>query len=333
MRGRAPGELGCRRRRRDLVGARGRHGLFRRPRQLERGHRGGRLHDAAASTPVTALVGRKVLRAAPWPVLLGGCVAAATLFGIAAALRNGPLVFPLSLLGSGCAAPPRRTSSTRTPPRWRTRRLPDVALGWAGGSCSRSCRSPWAPRPAPARRRGRRGRVGQARAGRGRERGGWDRVRVGAPSYGAVRARRPRWALALGVVVLVVANEPLHWVSLAPLESSTYPLSTAVAWSIVLLACAAVLGRASAIPADRPSEGRCRGPIAHSRRSSARPRSRPSARRVARDQRPGALLGGCVARYPAEPGSPRRRPARAAMTSRRAEQAASAAHDLAVASV
>ena len=54
---------------------------------------------------MSATVGRTVLRAAPWPALLGGCVVATALFGIAATLRHGPLAFPLSLLGLGlCGA-------------------------------------------------------------------------------------------------------------------------------------------------------------------------------------------------------------------------------------
>ena len=219
----------------------------------ERGHRGGRLHDAAASTPVTALVGRKVLRAAPWPVLLGGCVAAATLVGIAAALRNGPLVFPLSLLGLGlCGATAAYVLDEdsaevedATPTGRRARvgwRLVLALLPFAVGATAVLLLA---------------GAGGVA---------GWGRlvpVAAGSVAAGIAFAsglrRTGRFApgdlagaLAFGVVVLVVANEPLHWVSLAPLESSTYPLSTAVAWSIVLLACAAVLGACERDPGRPP---------------------------------------------------------------------------------
>jgi hypothetical protein len=96
---------------------------------------------------------------------------------------------------------------------------------------------------------------------------GWDRlvpVAAGSVAAGIALAsglrRTGRFApgdlagaLAFGVVVLVVANEPLHaWVSFAPLESPTYPRASALAWLFVLVTCAAVLGACERDPGRTP---------------------------------------------------------------------------------
>ena len=199
-------------------------------------------------------MGRKVLRAAPWPVLLGGCVAAATLFGIAAALRHGPLAFPLSLLGLGlCGATAAYVLDEAsaevedaTPTGRRARvgwRLLIAFLPFAVGAAAVLSLDD----------------LGGA--------AGWDRllpVAAGSVAAGIAFAsglrRTGRFApgdlagaLAFGVVVLVVANEPLHaWVSFAPLESPSYPRATALAWLLVLVTCAAVLGACERDPGRPP---------------------------------------------------------------------------------
>jgi hypothetical protein len=193
---------------------------------------------------VSATVGRTVLRAAPWPTLLGGCVAAAALFGIAAAVRHGGLVFPLSLLGLGlCGATAAfvldeasAEVEDATPAGRRTRvgwRLPIALLPFAVGAAAVLLLDD----------------LGGA--------AGWDRlvpVAAGSVAAGVALAsglrRTGRFAPgdlagapAFGAVVLVVANEPLHaWVSLAPLESPTYPRATALAWLLVLVSCAVIIG-------------------------------------------------------------------------------------------
>ncbi len=188
-------------------------------------------------------MGRNVLRAAPWPVLLGGCVVATALFGIAAAVRHGWLVFPLSLLGLGmCGATAAFALDEEsaevedaTPTGRRARvagRLLIALLPFTVGAAAVLLL----------------GDVGGA--------AGWIRlvpVAAGSAAAGIALAsglrRTGRFApgelagaLTFGLIVLVVALEPLGaWVSLAPLESPTYPLSTAVAWALVLVGCAAVL--------------------------------------------------------------------------------------------
>ncbi len=202
---------------------------------------------------MSAAVGRAVLRAAPWPVLLGGCVAAATLFGIAAALRHGSLAFPLSLLGLGlcgataafvldeASAEVEDATPIGRPARvgWR---LLIALLPLAVG-------------------------VAAVLLLDGLGGGGWDRlvpVAAGSVAAGVALAsglrRTGRFApgdlasaLAFGLVVLVVAIEPLHaWVSLAPLEAPTYPRATALAWLVVLVTCAAVLAACERDPGRPP---------------------------------------------------------------------------------
>ncbi|MCZ7588133.1 MAG: hypothetical protein M5U27_04580 [Gaiella sp.] len=203
---------------------------------------------------MSASVGRAVLRAAPWPTLLGGCVAAAALFGIAAALRHGALAFPLSLLGLGlCGATAAYVLDEAsaevedaTPTGRRARvawRLPIALLPFAVGAAAVLMLDD----PGGA--------------------AGWDRlVPVAAASVacglGVASALRRSGrlapgdlasAIAFGLVFLAVAFEPLDaWVSLAPLESPSYPLATALAWALVLLSCAAVLAACERDP-GRPA--------------------------------------------------------------------------------
>jgi hypothetical protein len=192
---------------------------------------------------VSATVGRTVLRAAPWPALLGGCVAAGALFGIAAAVHHGPLAFPITLLALGlCGATAAYVLDEAsaevedaTPTGRRARvgwRLPIALLPFAVGAAAVLLLDD----------------LGGA--------AGWDRlvpVAVGSVATGVALAsgfrRTGRFApgdlagaVAFGLVVLVVAVEPLRaWVSFAPLESPTYPRVTALAWLLVLVTCAAVL--------------------------------------------------------------------------------------------
>lgn len=201
-----------------------------------------------------AAVGRSVLRAAPWRVLLGGCTVAAALFGIAAAARHGGLVLPLSLLGLGVcgataafvldeqSAEVEDATPTGRPARvaWR---LPIALLPFTVGAAAVLLLDD----PGGVT--------------------GWNRlvpVAAGSVATGVSLAsglrRTGRFApgdlagaLAFGLVVLVVAIEPLHhWVSLAPLESATYPRATALAWLLVLVICAAVLGACERDP-GRPA--------------------------------------------------------------------------------
>lgn len=192
---------------------------------------------------MSATVGRSVLRAAPWPVLLGGCVVAAVLLGMASAVRQGPLAFPLSLLGLGlCGATAAYVLDEAsaevedaTPTGRRARvgwRLPIALVPFGVGAAGVLLLD---------------GLGGAA---------GWDRlvpVAAGSVAVGVALAsglrRTGRFApgdlagaLAFGLVVLVVAVEPLDaWVSFAPLESPTYPRTTALAWLLVLVTSAAVL--------------------------------------------------------------------------------------------
>lgn len=203
---------------------------------------------------MSAAVGRAVLRAAPWPVLLAGCVAAAALFGIAAAVRHGPLAFPLSLLGLGlCGATAAfvldeasAEVEDATPTGRRAR------VGW---------RLLIAPFPFAV------GAVAVLLLDAVGSAAGWDRlvpVAAGSVAAGVALAsglrRTGRFApgdlasaLAFGLVVLVVAIEPLHaWVSLAPLEEPTYPRATALAWLLVLVTCVAVLAGCERDPGRPP---------------------------------------------------------------------------------
>ena len=203
---------------------------------------------------MSATVGRTVLRAAPWPALLGGCVVATALFGIAAAVHHGPLAFPITLLALGlCGATAAYVLDEAsaevedaTPTGRRARvawRLPIALVPFAVGAAAVLLLD---------------GLGGAA---------GWDRlvpVAAGSVAAGIAFAsglrRTGRFApgdlagaLAFGVVVLVVANEPLHaWVSFAPLESPTYPRATALAWLLVLVTCAAVLGACERDPGRAP---------------------------------------------------------------------------------
>jgi hypothetical protein len=192
---------------------------------------------------VSATVGRAVLLAAPWPVLLGGSLTATGLFAIAAAIGSGQLVFPLSLLGLGlCGATAAYVldedsaevedaapSGRRARVAWR---LPLALLPFAVGSAAVL----WLDAV---------DRIS-----------GWNRlvpvaagsVAVGLACAAALR-RTGRFApgdlagaLTFGLVVLAVAVEPLRaWVLLAPTGSPTYPPATGLAWSFVLLASAALL--------------------------------------------------------------------------------------------
>jgi hypothetical protein len=203
---------------------------------------------------VSAAVGRAVLRAAPWPVLLGGCAAAAALFGIAAAVRHGGMVLPLSLLGLGlCGATAAYVLDEAsaevedaTPTGRRARvawRLALALLPFVVGSAAVLLLDD----------------LGGAT--------GWSRlvpVAAGSVAAGVALAsglrRTGRFApgdlasaIAFGLVVLVVAIEPLHaWVSLAPLDASTYPLATAMAWLLVLFGCAAILAACERDPGRPP---------------------------------------------------------------------------------
>jgi len=202
---------------------------------------------------VSAAVGRAVLRAAPWPVLLGGCVAAGALFGIAAAARHGALVLPLSLLGLGlCGATAAfvldedsAEVEDATPTGRRARvvwRLAIALLPLAVGAAAVLLLDD----------------VGGATR--------WSRlvpVAAGSVAVGLALAsglrRTGRFApgdlagaITFGLVVVVVAFDPLGaWVSLAPLESPTYPRATALAWLLVLVTCAAVLAACERDPGRR----------------------------------------------------------------------------------
>jgi hypothetical protein len=203
---------------------------------------------------VSAAVGRAILRAAPWPALLGGSVTATGVFVIAAVAGSGELVFPLSLLGLGvCGATAAYTLDEASPevedaaPRGRSVRvawrLPLALLPFAVG-CAAVL---WLDTLDWVR--------------------GWDRlvpvaagsVAVGLACAAALR-RTGRFApgdlagaLTFGLVVLAVAVEPLRaWVSLAPVGSRTYPRATALTWALVLLAAAALVAACERDP-GRPS--------------------------------------------------------------------------------
>ena len=191
---------------------------------------------------MSVVVGRSVLRAAPWPVLLGGCAAAAVLFGIAAAARHGGMVLPLSLLGLGlCGATAAYVLDEdsaevedATPTGRRARvgwRLPIALLPFGVGSGAvlllddLGGATGWT-RLVPVA-------AGSVAAGVG--------LASGLRRTGRFAPGDLAGALTFGLVVIVVAIEPLHaLVSLAPLDSPAYPLSTAVAWALVLVGCAAV---------------------------------------------------------------------------------------------
>ncbi len=188
-------------------------------------------------------LGGAVLRAAPWPVLLGGCMTTLGLFAIAAAARHGVLVFPLSLLGLGMcgataayaldenSAEVEDATPTGRPTRvaWR---LHIALLPFAVGSAAVL----WLDdidavtggnRLVPAV-------AGSVAAG----------IAIASVlrHTGRLAPGDLAGALTFGLVVLVLTLEPLRaWVSLAPLGTPTYPPATAFAWSLILLACAAVL--------------------------------------------------------------------------------------------
>ncbi len=202
---------------------------------------------------MSVVVGRSVLRAAPWPVVLGGCVAATALFGIAAAVRHGALAFPLSLLGLGlCGATAAfvldeasAEVEDATPTGRRARvawRLLVVLLPLAVGAAAVLVLD---------------GLDGTA---------GWRRlVPVAAGSvatglgFAAGLRRTGRFAPgdlasapAFGSIVVVVAVEPLRaLVSLAPLRTPTYPRATGLAWLLVLVTSAVVLGACERDPGRR----------------------------------------------------------------------------------
>jgi hypothetical protein len=195
-----------------------------------------------------------VLRAAPWPVLLGGCATAVVLFGVSAAARHGALAFPLSLVALGmCGATAAfvldeqsaevEDATPKGRPARVAWRLPIALLPFAVGSAAVLSLD----------------ELGGV--------AGWDRlvpVAAGGVACGlgvaSALRRSGRLApgdlastIAFGLVFLVVALEPLHaWVSLAPLESPSYPRTTALAWALVVLSCAAVLAACERDP-GRPA--------------------------------------------------------------------------------
>lgn len=192
---------------------------------------------------MSTTVGKAVIRAAPWPVLLGGSLAASGLFAIADVVGPGQLVFPLSLLGLGlCGATAAYVLDEDSA------EVEDAAP--SGRSVRVAWRLPLALLPLA---------VGSAAvlwldAVDGLS--GWNRlvpVAAGSVALGlacaAALRRTGRFApgdlagaLTFGIIVLAVAVEPLRaWVLLAPTASSTYPPATGLAWSLVLLACAALL--------------------------------------------------------------------------------------------
>jgi hypothetical protein len=199
-------------------------------------------------------VGRAVLRAAPWPVLLGGCVAAGALFGIAAAARHGGLALPLSLLALGaCGATAAyildedsAEVEDATPTGRRARvgwRLPIALLPFGVGAGSvllldeLAGASGWS-RLAPVA-------AGSVAAGIG--------LASGLRRTGRFAPGDLAGAITFGLVVIVVAIEPLRAVvSLAPLDAPAYPLSTAVAWALVLVGCAAVFAACERDPGRPP---------------------------------------------------------------------------------
>lgn len=192
---------------------------------------------------MSTTLGKAVLRAAPWPVLLGGCMTALGLFAIAAAARHSALAFPLSLLGLGVcgataayaldenSAEMEDATPTGRPTRvaWRLQiALLPFAVGYAAVLWLDDIDAVTAGnRLVPVA-------AGSVAAG----------IAIASVlrRTGRLAPGDLAGALTFGLVVLVVAIEPLHaWVSFAPLGTPTYPRATAFAWSLILLTCAAVL--------------------------------------------------------------------------------------------
>jgi hypothetical protein len=188
-------------------------------------------------------VGRAVLRAAPWPVVLGGCAAAAVLFGIAGATRHSGVFLPMSLLGLGlcgaAAAYSLDEQSAEIEDATPTGR--PVRIAWRVSIAVVPC-------AAGATAVLLLDNLGGAT--------GWNRlapVAAGSVAVGIAVASALRrtgrsapgdlaGAITFGAVVLTVAIDPLHaWASLAPLGAPGYPLSSAVAWALVVVGSAAAL--------------------------------------------------------------------------------------------
>ncbi len=192
---------------------------------------------------MSATVGRAVVRAAPWPVLVGGSLTATALFAITAAVGPGQLAFPLSLLGLGlCGATAAYVLDEDSA------EVADAAP--SGRSVRVVWRLPLALVPFTV------GSTAVLWLDTVDRISGWVRlvpvaagsVAVGLACAAALR-RTGRFApgdlagaLTFGVVVLVVAVEPLRaWVLLAPIGLPTYRPASGLAWLLVLLACAALL--------------------------------------------------------------------------------------------
>jgi hypothetical protein len=223
-------------------------------------------------------VGRAVLRAAPWPVVLGGCAAAAVLFGIAGAARHTGVFLPLSLLGLGlCGAAAAYTldeQSAEIEDATPTGR--PVRVAWRVSIAVVPCAA---------------GATAVLLLDDLGGAAGWNRlvpVAVGSVAVGIAVAsafrRTGRFApgdlagaITFGLVVLAVAMDPLRaWASLAPLGAPGYPLSSAVAWALVLVGSAAALVVCERDPGSPHCPSGSRWTVATPGRVSRRRRSPPS---------------------------------------------------------
>lgn len=211
--------------------------------------------------------GAAVLRSAPWPVVLPFTALTGVLFGLAILARNNELGTLLTLAGIGmCGAvagyvlDEEASEVADATPASRPRRavwriaiaLMPTALGTAALI--------WVARLTP-----------ELHALRLLP------VVAGSVAFGVALAAAMRRAgisapgdlagvLTLGTVVLVVLVDPLRpWLSLTGLDTADYPPRTAVAWAVLVVACAWIvlacerdpgssrkpIGRRKATTADR----------------------------------------------------------------------------------
>ena len=180
-----------------------------------------------------------VLRSAPWPVLLPFTALAGATFGMAILARHNEMGLLLALVAIGtCGAvagyvfdEEASEVADATPasrPRRAAWRMPIVLLPLAVATTALICVARLTPethatRMLPVAAGSVALGVSLAAAMR----------RAGTPAPGELAA-----VVTFGTVVLVVLVDPLrHWVSLTALDGASYPTSTALTWSAVVVAC------------------------------------------------------------------------------------------------
>jgi fluoroquinolone transport system permease protein len=205
-----------------------------------------------------------VLRSAPWRVLAGVSLMAAALFGLAGWLHHHEMALLIALVAVGtCAAAAgyvfdeesgdvADATPTSRPVRiaWRLPVAGLLAVAGVGallGLHQLDPATPWL-HLAPVAVGG--VALGLALSAALR--------RGGNPAPGDLAA-----VVTLGALVPIVLVDPLRrWVSLTSLQTPDYSLGTAVAWVVIVLACALVVLACEADPGRAPARSTSRKDVA-----------------------------------------------------------------------